>query len=411
MPRNLLRKILKGSYLIKRCTSIYGWLEKLKAGCIETKGFIMIKRNLLGQSAIEYLMTYGWMLLVVAVVGGAVFSITGDQNINSVSGFSGSDVLIDDFGVNSDDELSLSMTSGAGSRVVVSRVNVSDPVTGQWVSKKFTGESRISVGSQKIFELPNVTSGNSSNSLNVEINYNNSGLTNLAVSGTISGNLQLTDSGRYEGLPVDDHQEIDDQDSFSVFESFEDSDFSNWDTSSLSGSSKAGSGTKAIAPEGSGSLQSPINSSSGEEYVNTVFDRDISGSSPVFEVGDTLRYYFSGGPQVNWGSHSGTKMSLETSTGTLGVKAMNEEFTEISSGSYSTIATYNPGETYRIDISVVSDSSYEVTIKNMDTDTVVASNYQENWGGDLQNLDLYQYYDTPLDPIQANFTVDGIAIK
>lgn len=37
-----------------------------------------------GQSAIEYLMTYGWMLLVVAIVGGAIF-MTVRQNTGTCS--------------------------------------------------------------------------------------------------------------------------------------------------------------------------------------------------------------------------------------------------------------------------------------------------------------------------------------
>lgn len=48
-----------------------------------------------GQSAIEYLMTYGWMLLVVAVVGATVFSVTQGRSVSSVSGFTGSDVGLD----------------------------------------------------------------------------------------------------------------------------------------------------------------------------------------------------------------------------------------------------------------------------------------------------------------------------
>jgi fucose permease len=38
-----------------------------------------------GQSAIEYLMTYGWMLLVVAIVGGAVIT-TVQNNQNECTG-------------------------------------------------------------------------------------------------------------------------------------------------------------------------------------------------------------------------------------------------------------------------------------------------------------------------------------
>lgn len=40
------------------------------------KNFGLSRRK--GQSAIEYLMTYGWMLLVVAIVGGAIFATVQD---------------------------------------------------------------------------------------------------------------------------------------------------------------------------------------------------------------------------------------------------------------------------------------------------------------------------------------------
>jgi len=167
----------------------------------------------LGQSAIEYLMTYGWMLLVVAVAGGAVFSVAQDSSMDSINGFSGGDVLIDDFGVTSSDELGLELRSGSGTGITVSQVNVSDSSTGNWVYKEFTGENRVGVGSSRIFELPNVSRTDSGNELEVEVVYDSGGLSNMSVSGTISGNLELTDTGIYEGLPEDDHQLISDEDS------------------------------------------------------------------------------------------------------------------------------------------------------------------------------------------------------
>lgn len=170
----------------------------------------MNNRSFLGQSAIEYLMTYGWMLLVVAITGGAIFATVGNQSTDSTSGFSGSDVLVDDFGVTSDDELGLNARNGAGNEIVVSRVNVSDSESGEYVYKEFTGDNRVGVGSEKVFELPNVTRADGSNSLDVEIIYDSGGLSNLSVSGTVSGDLELTGSGSYEGLPEDDHQSIND---------------------------------------------------------------------------------------------------------------------------------------------------------------------------------------------------------
>ncbi len=168
----------------------------------------MSYRGISGQSAIEYLMTYGWMLLVVALTGGAIFGVAQSQTPDSVSGFSGSDVMIDNFGVSSDDELGLNVRSASGSEITVSRVNVSDPDAGDFVYKEFTGENRVGVGSSKIFELPNVSRTDSGNELNVEIVYDSGGLSNLSVTGSVSGSLQLTDSGSYEGLPEGDHQEI-----------------------------------------------------------------------------------------------------------------------------------------------------------------------------------------------------------
>ncbi|MFP4038203.1 MAG: hypothetical protein ACLFTA_00265, partial [Candidatus Nanohaloarchaea archaeon] len=162
--------------------------------------------------AIEYLMTYGWMLLVVAIAGGAIFSTVGNQSTDSVSGFSGNDVVVEDFGISGDDELGLSMRNGADDEIVVSRVNVSDPDSGEWVFKEFESENGVSVGSDKVFELPNVSRGDGSNSLDVEVTYDSGSLSNLSQSGTVSGDLELTDSGGYEGLPEDDHEENDNND-------------------------------------------------------------------------------------------------------------------------------------------------------------------------------------------------------
>ena len=139
------------------------------------------------QSAIEYLMTYGWMLLVVAVVGSAVFAVTQNRSIDSINGFSGSDVLVDDFGVTSDDHLALDVRSGSGQSVIVSRVNVTDPNTGNSVVKTFTSDNRVEIGDNRIFELPGVFRSDSGGSLNVDILYNSGVLSNLSTSGTING--------------------------------------------------------------------------------------------------------------------------------------------------------------------------------------------------------------------------------
>jgi len=140
-------------------------------------------------------MTYGWMLLVVAVVGGAIFSITGSQTVESVNGFTGSDVQVDDFGVNSDGGLDLVLRNSASQSVTVNSVNVTD----DRVYTEFVGGEEISVGDTRVVELANVSESDGSNDLDVEIDYDVGGLTGLQVSGSITGGLEITESGSSTG--------------------------------------------------------------------------------------------------------------------------------------------------------------------------------------------------------------------
>ncbi len=148
--------------------------------------------GLSGQSAIEYLMTYGWMLLVVAVVGGAVFSVVQSQSVESISGFSGEDVLVDDFGITTDDSLQLSLRDGSGQGLTVSSINVSDSNEGRYVYKEFVDSKSVDGGEENVFTLPNISNRGSSSTLKIEITYDSNGLQNLVSSGSISGDLEVS---------------------------------------------------------------------------------------------------------------------------------------------------------------------------------------------------------------------------
>ena len=143
-----------------------------------------------GQSAIEYLMTYGWMLLVVAVAGGTIFSATGDQKVKSVSGFLGSDVAIDNFGTNNNEELDLILRNTAANSIEINSINVSDGTS----YTEWKGKRDISVGDTSFITLANVMEGSSTNKLDVAVSYNTGELESLQASGTISGRLELTEN-------------------------------------------------------------------------------------------------------------------------------------------------------------------------------------------------------------------------
>jgi len=149
----------------------------------------MLTEGLKGQSAIEYLMTYGWMLLVVAIVGGAIFSIVGDQSIENVSGFTGGDVAVENFGLT---------TEGMG--FVVRNTN-SESVEIDSV-RVFDGNDEvvlrdppeIEVADSESFVVCGVSEESGSNSLDVEIVYDTDSFSDLSVSGSVSGSLVVDEN-------------------------------------------------------------------------------------------------------------------------------------------------------------------------------------------------------------------------
>ena len=143
-----------------------------------------------GQSAIEYLMTYGWMLLVVAIVGGAVFSIVQEQNVKNVNGFTAKDVQVSDFGVTEYGNLQLVIQNSNSESIEIKNVNITSQ------ENKFTewkGSKDIGVSNEDTLSIYGVN-GESSQSMDISITYNTESLTNQQVDGTITGNLGLEKS-------------------------------------------------------------------------------------------------------------------------------------------------------------------------------------------------------------------------
>jgi len=77
------------------------------------------------QSAIEYLFTYGWMLIAVSVVGGAAYQTVGFECVEGTNGFIGADVAIENFGATTSQELDLLLQNNAASSVNITDVTVS----------------------------------------------------------------------------------------------------------------------------------------------------------------------------------------------------------------------------------------------------------------------------------------------
>ena len=150
-----------------------------------------------GQSAIEYLATYGWMLLVVAIVGGSIFTTVQDSSrIQSTSGLANADVQIENFGVTSN---GLETEIRAATAEQVENVNLSliDRDTGEVVYS--SEEATIPVGYTETVSFPDVGRSEDTNTYGVEINYDKGGLEGLTVEGTITGRLTINGT-----VPEDD---------------------------------------------------------------------------------------------------------------------------------------------------------------------------------------------------------------
>lgn len=61
------------------------------------------------QSAIEYLVTYGWMLIAVSIVGSVAYSTFQPECQTSTTGFIGQDILVADEAVTSDENFEILM--------------------------------------------------------------------------------------------------------------------------------------------------------------------------------------------------------------------------------------------------------------------------------------------------------------
>ena len=134
------------------------------------------------QSAIEYLMTYGWMLITVAVVGGGMYSVTNTQCVESTSGFAGGDIQITDYGKSSDNSLDLVVENRGNEEIKVNSVMVS--------SAENNTSATISASGDQEFSVPDFIESDSCNTLDVEIDYDAGNLQNLEASGTLTGQYE-----------------------------------------------------------------------------------------------------------------------------------------------------------------------------------------------------------------------------
>lgn len=150
-----------------------------------------ITGNFKAQSAIEYLMTYGWMLLVVAIVGGAIFSVVGDQSIQSVNGFSNNDLSVENFGLN-DFGLSIVLRGQGSDEISLKGLNLSSE-SGS-ASIVFDEAKNFELGENQELKLAEVQRSEENQNIDISLRYSLGNLQNLTTSGSVTGNFVLEEN-------------------------------------------------------------------------------------------------------------------------------------------------------------------------------------------------------------------------
>jgi len=135
-----------------------------------------------GQSAIEYIMTYGWMLIIVAIIGGGVLTFTTERNLN-YSNFNQNHFQITDSGLTRYNTVDIRLKNPAGGQITIKEVNISDSISyNLFTDIEEMEESQISLFG---FEKTNKV-----NTVNLSMTYSSGKLENLQSKGQLTGNFK-----------------------------------------------------------------------------------------------------------------------------------------------------------------------------------------------------------------------------
>jgi len=142
-----------------------------------------------GQSALEYLMTYGWALIVIAIVIGVLIFVTSSATGGVACQSSSSGLVVKNSTVSSAQGVGLSLQNATGSDINVTAVTASGTfATGSPLVNSSAIGSGVSITKNSTFSVtgPTATAGTTQDSI-VTIAYSiGTGVSALPATGTIT---------------------------------------------------------------------------------------------------------------------------------------------------------------------------------------------------------------------------------
>ena len=137
-----------------------------------------------GQSALEYLITYGWMVLVVAIAGAVVFTTTSDEDSNlQTEGLSGSFPSITEIARSTDEKIAVELENPRQDTVFVREVEFSQNGTVVYSSSV---DRYVSGRSSTGLKTANYDSSEETNEYNITVRYGPGLVSQSRISGKIS---------------------------------------------------------------------------------------------------------------------------------------------------------------------------------------------------------------------------------
>lgn len=134
-----------------------------------------------GQSAIEYLATYGWMILAVSIVAGVAYTNIQTSCTRSSSDFYSDAISINDFGLNGNGDLLISVENSRYEEIKFNSVNVTIDENSRFENLDFN----LTSSQQSQISISGFQSTNGCNTLQLRINFDRGNLSDQQVTGII----------------------------------------------------------------------------------------------------------------------------------------------------------------------------------------------------------------------------------
>lgn len=341
-----------------------------------------------GQSAIEYLVTYGWMLTALAIVSGALYG-SGYMNFcsESTTGMDIQSLQVGDFGVSTNEELQMVLENRDGQAFehFVKEIEIEDRTTEEQII--VSPEETIPAGTQERIDIDNFRETNGCNDFEIQIRYDRGDLlTNQYSAGTMQASMEITEETTEEWTPSEQ---------FIITVDEEPEDYEEGETTELSytvTNEGEEEGTDEITTE----IQQPDDTTdtlyNEEETLNTEDDEITQTHNLDYETTGTYTYTIETNEDTETGSFTVTEdeeeEEEEPEAGEIEIESIEtpvieEENTEI---------TLSTGEDIDEDLEIIYGGEVQETISNYQGEETITWEspefYNEDNYGSQEDLTL-----------------------